>query len=75
LREHIQPILLPKARALLEEHRARGHELVIITATNRFITGPIAELLGVERAEHIANVIAAMRAISDELGLSKGRAW
>ena len=48
LQEQIQPILQDRARALLDEHRARGHELVIITATNRFITGPIAELLGVE---------------------------
>ncbi|HUH13492.1 MAG TPA: HD domain-containing protein [Longimicrobiales bacterium] len=31
-----------------------------------------AELLGVELGEHIGNVIAAMREISDELGLSKG---
>lgn len=44
----IEPIILPAARALLQEHRAKGHTLVIITATNRFITGPIAEALGVE---------------------------
>lgn len=48
LEEKIRPVLQDKAFALLEEHRAQGHELVIITATNRFITGPIAELLGVE---------------------------
>ncbi|WP_165679478.1 HAD family hydrolase, partial [Metapseudomonas otitidis] len=34
--------------ALLDEHRAAGDRLVIITATNRFITGPIAERLGVD---------------------------
>jgi HAD superfamily hydrolase (TIGR01490 family) len=43
LREKIDPILLPKARELLERHRQQGDELLIITATNRFITGPIAE--------------------------------
>lgn len=43
----IDPIILPAARALLEEHRREGDTLVIITATNRFITGPIAERLGV----------------------------
>ena len=43
LNEKIDPILLPKARALLDRHRLRGDELLIITATNRFITGPIAE--------------------------------
>lgn len=44
----IEPIILPKARALLESHRNDGNVLLIITATNSFITGPIAERLGVE---------------------------
>jgi len=44
----ITPILLPKASALIADHRQRGHELLIITATNRFITAPIAAALGVE---------------------------
>lgn len=43
LADKIDPILLPKARELLDRHRRQGDELVIITATNRFITGPIAE--------------------------------
>ena len=43
----IEPILLPRADHLIASHRARGHELLIITATNEFITRPIAELLGV----------------------------
>jgi HAD superfamily hydrolase (TIGR01490 family) len=47
LASKIEPIVLPKARALLERHRARGDELIIITATNRFITEPIARRLGV----------------------------
>jgi len=44
----IKPILLPKATALIADHRERGHELLIITATNRFITAPIAAALGVD---------------------------
>ena len=43
LSDKIDPILLPKARELLARHRDQGDELMIITATNRFITGPIAE--------------------------------
>ena len=43
----IAPILLPKAEQLLDTHRAQSHELLIITATNSFITRPIAELMGV----------------------------
>jgi HAD superfamily hydrolase (TIGR01490 family) len=48
MRDCIEPIILPKALVLLEQHRAAGDKLVIITATNRFVTGPIAQRLGVE---------------------------
>jgi HAD superfamily hydrolase (TIGR01490 family) len=43
----IEPIMLPKAAALIDDHRKQGHELLIITATNHFITRPIATALGV----------------------------
>jgi len=43
----VRPIILPKALALLQRHREAGDVLMIITATNRFVTQPIAELLGV----------------------------
>ena len=46
--ECIEPIILPKALALLDRHRAAGDKLVIITATNRFVTAPIAARLGVD---------------------------
>ena len=46
--EKIRPLLLPKAVDLLDRHRRAGDTLLIITATNRFITEPIAEALGVE---------------------------
>ncbi len=48
LEEKIVPILLPKARELIERHRDSGDTLVIITATNRFITAPIAGLYDIE---------------------------
>lgn len=48
MKEKIEPIMLPKARELLQKHRDQGHFLLIITATNRFVTGPIAEKLGVD---------------------------
>ena len=44
----IEPILLNKADALLNKHRQQGDFLLIITATNRFVTEPIAERLGVD---------------------------
>lgn len=48
MRDRIEPIILPKALELLDKHRAAGDQLLIITATNRFITGPIAARLGVD---------------------------
>lgn len=48
IEEKVRPILLPLAHSLLDEHRARGDIVVIITATNSFITRPIADLYGVE---------------------------
>ncbi len=59
LQEKIQPIMLPKAHELVERHRASGDELLIITATNRFITGPIAERFG------ITNLLASEPQIED----------
>lgn len=46
--EKIEPIILPKALELLKNHRERGDYLLIITATNHFVTGPIASRLGVD---------------------------
>lgn len=48
IRERIGPVVAPLAPALLERHRSQGDRLLITTATNRFITEPIAELLGVD---------------------------
>ncbi|CAA0079943.1 putative phosphatase [Zhongshania aliphaticivorans] len=46
--EYIAPLRLPKADALLQKHRDEGDFVMIITATNSFITRPIADALGVE---------------------------
>jgi HAD superfamily hydrolase (TIGR01490 family) len=46
--ELIEPIMLPAARALVESHRQAGDTLMIITATNAFVTAPIAHRFGVE---------------------------
>lgn len=47
LREKIDPIILPAARHLIERHRQAGDTLMIITATNAFVTAPIAQRLGI----------------------------
>ncbi|WP_044409630.1 histidinol-phosphatase [Thiomicrospira microaerophila] len=49
MQQMIEPILLPKAQAVIEEHRAAGDQLLIITATNSFITRPIGLKLGIDQ--------------------------
>jgi HAD superfamily hydrolase (TIGR01490 family) len=46
--ERIDPIILDPARDLVERHRAAGDTLLIITATNAFVTAPIAARFGIE---------------------------
>lgn len=48
MQDTIEPMITQKAEELLEFHRREGYRLVIITATNRFITEPIAKRLGVK---------------------------
>ncbi len=45
--EVIQPAILPAARDLVARHQDRGDLVAIITATNRFVTAPIASAFGV----------------------------
>lgn len=48
MRDCIEPIILPKALELIAKHREAGDKLVVITATNHFVTGPIVERLGID---------------------------
>lgn len=48
MERRIRPLMSPAAQALVDRHRGEGHVCAIITATNRFITGPIAAAFGVE---------------------------
>jgi len=48
MREVIAPVILPAARALVEQHRRAGDVLVVVTATNEFVTRPIAASFGIE---------------------------
>jgi len=47
MRSVVEPAITPQALALVRAHRAAGDALVIVTATNEFVTGPIAQALGV----------------------------
>jgi HAD superfamily hydrolase (TIGR01490 family) len=46
--EVIRPHIRPQVQALLQQHRDAGDQLVIVTATNEFVTRPIAQALGVQ---------------------------
>lgn len=45
--EIVQKAITEQARALVDQHRLAGDELVIVTATNEFVTRPIAQAFGV----------------------------
>ena len=46
--EVIRPAIKPQALALIEQHRAQGDLIAIVTATNEFVTQPIAQAFGVD---------------------------
>lgn len=48
MREVIKPLVSTDALALVDKHRASSDTLLIITATNHFITAPIAKLFGID---------------------------
>ena len=48
INEIIKPMILKKAVDLVNQHKEAGDRLLIITATNSFITKPIGELFGID---------------------------
>lgn len=48
MREYVLPLITKGARDLVESHRRKGDTLLIITATNSFVTTPIAKEFGIE---------------------------
>lgn len=48
MRESILPMITTAARELVQKHREAGDLCVIITATNSFVTGPIAREFGIQ---------------------------
>ena len=44
----IKPLLLKPAQELIAKHRERNDTLMVITATNRFVTEPIVKLYGID---------------------------
>lgn len=46
--EVIRPAIRPQALELVRRHQAAGEQVIIVTATNEFITRPIAQAFGVD---------------------------
>lgn len=44
----IEPLILPRARQLVTEHKEAGDFLLVITSTIEFITAPIVQSLGID---------------------------
>ena len=48
MREVIAPAIRPEALQLVRQHQQAGDTVLIVTATNEFVTRPIAQALGVD---------------------------
>lgn len=69
MQEVIQPAVLPVAHALVRQHQDAGDLVVIITATNRFVTAPIARVFGVD---HLIAAEPELTAAGDITGKLQG---
>jgi len=65
MQEVVQPCIKPSALNLIEQHKAAGDHVMIVTATNEFVTRPIAKALGV-------NELIAVDLARDERGWITG---
>ena len=63
--EVIAPAMHPSALALVKHHRDQGDTLVMVTATNEFVTTPIAKAFGMD-------VLLAVELVRDDQGLITG---
>jgi len=67
--QHIRPIIAKGTPALIEQHRQRGDTLMIVSATNLFVTAPIAELLGIPHILATEPEIKAGRYTGEYIGI------
>jgi HAD superfamily hydrolase (TIGR01490 family) len=61
----IQPAIKPQALELVGKHRSQGDTLVMVTATNEFVTKPIAQAFGMD-------VLLAVELVRDDTGFFTG---
>lgn len=66
MREVIAPVMTPAAEALVRGHRERGDRIALVTATNDFVTAPIAAAFAID-------TLIATRLERDPAGAITGR--
>jgi len=69
MQEVIRPGIRPRARALIQEHVQMGDLVALVTATNEFVTEPIAKELGIE---HLIAILLERDAHGELTGLIEG---
>lgn len=65
----VRPMLHPQALGLVQRHREAGDHIALVTATNDFVTRPIAGLFGIE---HLIATDLARDAAGRVLGTIQG---
>ncbi|MCK5810062.1 MAG: HAD family hydrolase [Cocleimonas sp.] len=72
-KDYMQDVILPmmgnKAKAIIEHHRQQKHTLIVITATNSFVTRPIAEAFGIDHLIATESKIVNGRYTTDVEGI------
>ncbi len=66
MERHILPIMSAEAQDVVKQHRDNGDLCAIVTATNSFVTGPIARAFG------IPHLIATIAAVDPQSGAFSG---
>ena len=69
MQQVIRPLMGDKAKATIEQHRQQGHTLMVITATNSFVTRPIVEAFGIENLIATESKIVNGRYTTDVEGI------
>lgn len=64
--EVISPMIRPAARALVAQHQQAGDLVAVVTATNEFVTAPIAQAFGIAH-------LLAVQLERDDQGRATGR--
>lgn len=66
--KHIRPLIVDAGWKTIAQHKKEGDDLILITATNEFLTAPIAEMLGIQH-------LIASRVERDAQGNYTGRSF